>query len=299
MSKLLKLTLNAADIKMAVKSETYITGQVTKATDMVKNAAKAFVEQAGNENYHEVKLYRTMKGAVAKFEAAIAEYVETSNGEASVSDTLTSSNANDSFEINITVNDRASSAFATPLAYLAQEYVINVMLYYWWQPIDATLAKDYYAFSEANILDIRRCLSKTAPTASSQSYATVSGQVVPVGDGGSQQEQIQTRTYNKQSKVFDGDTAYYYMIPLSDLMSGGVVHDNVRISIDGFLGDAYFGFINDIDDENDISLNIRVPYEMQSSMQQRIQSNSTYAYLVIVPAGDATSASTLTMTYTS
>lgn len=180
MSKVLTLTLNATDIKTAVKSDTYITGQVDKASDMVKNAARAFAEQAGNESYHEVKLFRTMKSALAKLEAAIAEYVETSDASAQITDTLTQ--ASTTFTVSITVNDRASAAFATTLAYLAQEFIINAMLYYWWQPIDATLAKDYLAFSDSNILDIRRCLSKSAPSASSSSYTDISGTVTPVGE---------------------------------------------------------------------------------------------------------------------
>lgn len=176
MSKVLTLNLSATDIKTAVKSDTYITGQVDKASDMVKNAARAFAEQAGNENYHEVKLFRTMKGALAKLEAAIAEYVETSDSEAKISDTLQPSST--TFSVTITVNDRASGAFATTLAYLAQEYIINTMLYYWWQPIDAGLAKDYLAFSSDNVLDIRRCLSKSAPSASQSSYTDISGSVL-------------------------------------------------------------------------------------------------------------------------
>ena len=71
----LTLTLNAKDIKMAMKSDTYITGQIDKSADMVKNAALAYNEQAGDDSYHEVKIYRTMKGAVGKFEASMAEYV--------------------------------------------------------------------------------------------------------------------------------------------------------------------------------------------------------------------------------
>jgi len=70
----LQLTLHAKDIKLAVKADTYITGQIDKSSDMVKNAALAYNEQAGDESYHEVKLYRTMRGAVSKFEAAMAEF---------------------------------------------------------------------------------------------------------------------------------------------------------------------------------------------------------------------------------
>ena len=177
--KNLTLTLNATDIAHAVKSDTYITGQIDKSSDMVKNAALAYNEQAGDETYHEAKLLRTMKGALAKLEAAIAEYVETSNPAATITDTLSS--ATGTFTITISVGDRTSGAFAKPLAHLSQEYIINAMLYTWWQPIKPTLAKDYLAFAADNILDIKRCLSKSAPNTTT-TYSDVSGSVTPINE---------------------------------------------------------------------------------------------------------------------
>ena len=176
MSKKLTLTLSATDIKLAVKSDSYITGQIDKSADLVKNAALAFNEQAGDETYHEMKLYRTMKGALAKLEAQIAEYVETSDPNAEITDTLNSS-ATTTFKVEITVGNRMSSAFRTTMAYLAQEYIINMMLYTWWQPIKPALAKDYIGFAADNLVDIRRCLAKSAPSSSGASYDDISGDV--------------------------------------------------------------------------------------------------------------------------
>ena len=178
MSKPLTLTLNATDIKTAVKADSYITGQIDKSADMVKNAALAFNEQAGDEAYHETKLFRTMKGALAKFEAQLAEYIETSDASASITDTLSS--GTDTFTITMTVNERMSAAFASTLAHLAQEYIINTMLYYWWQPIKPALAKDYMTFAVDNIADVRRCLAKSAPATTSTSYNNISGTVTPI-----------------------------------------------------------------------------------------------------------------------
>lgn len=187
MSKNLTLTLNASDIKNAVKADSYITGQIDKSADMVKNAALAFNEQAGDEEYHEAKLLRTMKGALAKFEAQLAEYIETSDANASISDTLSS--ATGTFNIVLTVGDRTSGAFANTLAHLAQEYIINTMLYYWWQPIKPALAKDYISFAADNILDVKRCLAKSAPTAAT-TYANVTGTV----SSGTQQPAVENPT---------------------------------------------------------------------------------------------------------
>lgn len=172
----LVLTLSAADIKKAVKSDTYITGQVDKSADMIKNAALAYNEQAGDDAYHEVKLYRTMKGAVSKFEASMAEYVDPSSAT-SVVDTLTASTTT-TFTITIPVGGRFLNAFASTLSNLAQEYIINMMLYSWWQSIKPALAKDYFQFSQESLEMVRKCLSKTAPDTSLSSYTDVGGEVM-------------------------------------------------------------------------------------------------------------------------
>lgn len=177
MSKTLELTLFANDIKQAIKSDTYITGQIDKSADMVKNAALAYNEQAGDEDYHNVKIYRTMKGALAKFEAQLTEYVETSSSNAQIYDNLNGTTTNQ-FKIFITVGSRLSGAFTNPLAYLAQEYIINTALYYWWQPIKPSLAKDYLGFAADNLADVRRCLAKSAPSSDNTTYDDISGRVL-------------------------------------------------------------------------------------------------------------------------
>ena len=169
----LTLVLNATTIKEAVKADSYITGQIDKSADMVKNAALAFNEQAGDEQYHENKLFRTMKASVGKLEASMVEYMETSDGNATIEDNLSPSVGQ--FNIYIDVNSRLNQGVAGPLAVLAQEFVINTMLYYWWQPIKPALAKDYLAFAADNLVDIRRCLAKSAP--STASYNAPSGTI--------------------------------------------------------------------------------------------------------------------------
>ena len=178
----LTLTLSAKDIKIAVKADTYITGQIDKSSDVVKNAALAYNEQAGDDTYHEVKLYRTLRGAVSKFEANMIEYVDPGAADAKLSDTLTQES--DMFNIVLPVGSRFLAAFANTLASLAQDYIINVMLYTWWQPIKPSLAKDYLSFSQEALDYVRRGLSKTPPTTSS-SYSDVTGVVDEASGSGS------------------------------------------------------------------------------------------------------------------
>ena len=87
MAKTLTLNLDRGLIIEGVKADTFITGEIDKSADAVKNAALAYNEQAGDDNYHERKLLRMLRGAVAKFEAHLAEFVDTS-AENSITDTL-------------------------------------------------------------------------------------------------------------------------------------------------------------------------------------------------------------------
>lgn len=177
MAKSLVLSLNKALIIEGVKSDTYITGEIDKSADAVKNAALAYNEQAGDDNYHERKLSRTLSGAVAKFEAHLAEFVDTSEAN-SITDTLPQATTeHPGFNITVKVSDRYNSGLAQPMSALAMEYIINMMLYAWWQSIKPNLAKDYIAFANESLMSIRLCLAKTAPSTSETAYESITGQV--------------------------------------------------------------------------------------------------------------------------
>lgn len=183
MSKTLTLSLNKKLIIEAVKADTYITGAIDKSADGVKNAALAYNEQAGDDTYHERKLTRTLAGAVGSLEANLAEFVDsaTQNG---ITDTLATAGEDGAFTIVILVSDRYNNGLAYPIAQLSQEYIVNKMLYYWWQSIRPALAKDYLAFSAESLTNIRMCLAKTAPTVSGASYEDVTGDVTDDGNTG-------------------------------------------------------------------------------------------------------------------
>lgn len=176
MSKTLTLNLNKNLIIEAVKADTYITGIIDKSADAVKNAALAYNEQAGDDDYHMRKLSRTLAGAVGALEAQFAEFVDTSVDD-SITDTLANVGGDGSFQIVIIVSDRYNSGLAYPIAQLSQEYLVNKMLYYWWQSIRPALAKDYLSFSVESLTNIRLCLAKTAPSAGSATYEDVTGEV--------------------------------------------------------------------------------------------------------------------------
>lgn len=181
MAKTLTLNLDRALIIEGVKADTFITGEIDKAADAIKNATLAYSEQAGDDDYHERKLLRMMRGAVAKFEAHLAEFVD-SSAENSITDTLANTDPSadppvTAFTITVKVSDRYNSGLATPMASLAMDYIVNMMLYGWWQSIKPSLAKDYIAFAQESLTSIRLCLSKTAPASADADYTDVTGEV--------------------------------------------------------------------------------------------------------------------------
>ena len=164
MSKTITLSLKKSLILEAVKADTYQSGQVDKAADPVKNAALAYNEQAGDETYQERKLVRFLRSGLARFAAAMNEFVDSDNADA--------------ITIKVVVSDRYNDGLAQPLSSFAEEYVSYTMDYMWWQAIKPALAKDYFGYAQDTLTQIRLCLVKTAP-ASSSSYTDVTGTVTP------------------------------------------------------------------------------------------------------------------------
>jgi len=181
MSKLLKLNFNTGTLYEAVKADTYITGEVDKAENPVQNAKRAYSEQAGDDTYHERKLQRTLAGAIGRLEANLAEFVDSAEG--SINDNLRSVlDAGGDFYVEVYVSSRFNSGLSFPLGQLAFQFVCNTMIYLWWQAINPSLAKDYLAYANASLEDIRLCLAKTAPAVSSASYADITGEVTNDSD---------------------------------------------------------------------------------------------------------------------
>ncbi len=75
------------------------------------------------------------------------------------------------------VNDRYNSGLATPMASLCEDYLVNSMLFTWWNSRKQDYAKSFLLMAQDDIDHVRLCLSKTSPAASSSSYTDVTGNV--------------------------------------------------------------------------------------------------------------------------
>ena len=173
MSKTITLSLQKDLIFEAVKAESFDAGRIEKSVDPVKNASAASSEQAGGEEHQERQLLRFLKQSVGKFEAQMAEFLDAANG--SISDTLSASTS--AFTITMIVNERYNSGLATPMASLCEDYLVNSMLFAWWNSRKQDYAKSFLLMAQDDIDHVRLCLSKTSPAASSSSYTDVTGNV--------------------------------------------------------------------------------------------------------------------------
>lgn len=173
MAKNITLKLEKDLIFEAVKAETYDTGRITKAGDPVKNAPMAMSEQAGGEQHQERQLLRALKTAVGKFEAQMGEFLDAAEG--SISNTLSASQS--TFLITMTVSDRYNSGMGDPMSSLCEDYLVNTILFTWWNSRNQQFAQQFSVNALDDIQHVRLCLSKGAPTASAKDYTDVTGTV--------------------------------------------------------------------------------------------------------------------------
>ena len=177
MSKTITLHLRKDLIIEAVKADTFQRAQADKSDNPIANAARAYAETAGDETFHERKLVRNLRSGLAKFATMMNEFVDTENGSL----TYTLSDQSNDITVAIVVTDRYNSGLAQPLASLAEDYIVFIMDGAWWRQFKSELANEYYNDANETLNFIRLCLAKTAPSASSASYADVTGDVT--GDG--------------------------------------------------------------------------------------------------------------------
>ena len=175
--KKVTLTLRKDLIFEAVKADTYLTGQSEKSIDGSNNA-RASVEQAGDDNYHERKMARTLYGAVGRFEVELADFVDSSipyiesvenegtENEQTVKTYSIDNDLTDSgneFHIHFFTSARFNEGLIKPMSQLAQEYLINKMIAMWWVAIKPDLANVYTVYANESLASIRKCLTKTSP----------------------------------------------------------------------------------------------------------------------------------------
>lgn len=184
--KNITLTLVISVIMEAVKAETHIKGRVDKALDD-KAAALAYNEEAGDDTFHERKLYRTMHTSLARLKTIIGDYLDNYANRPADNIVTTVDSDNDAITIRLQVTDRFNTAFSEPLAKLCSKFIEDHMLWLWWGTFNVKQAEFYKVLFEVDINDIMACFNKTAPAVPSTSYTsfitTQMGNTVSVESG--------------------------------------------------------------------------------------------------------------------
>lgn len=173
MAKTITLNLKKDLIMEAIKAETYDSARISKAADPVGNAPASMSQQAGGEEHQERQLLRYIKSAVAKFEAQMGEFLDAGSG--TIDNTLSASE--NAFTITMVVNDRYNDGMANPMSGLAEDYIICIALFTWWNTRSQDYAKQFILMAKDDIDHVRLCLAKTAPEASDDDYTDVTGEV--------------------------------------------------------------------------------------------------------------------------
>ena len=183
MDKTITLTLYKPLIIESVKNETYQRGKYDKAVDQ-KAINVAYVEQAGNEDYHERILSRSLYTSLEELKTHLSDYIS-SNG-ATTGDNIGHSESGDNIVITLVVGDRFNHGYTSSLAKLCSKYIEEAILMDWWRPVNEKQSALYAQFVERDLAAIKRCFNKTAPVAPSYKYPTslnVNGSAIDLGIG--------------------------------------------------------------------------------------------------------------------
>ena len=183
MNNTITLTLIKPLILESVKNETFQRGKFDKAVDQ-KAISAAYVEQAGNEDYHERILARTLYTSLEELKTHLSDYLSSNGG--TTGDNIASSESGDNIIITLVVGNRFNKGYTGSLAKLSAKYIEESMLMDWWRPINEKQSALYAQFVERDLAAIKRCFNKTAPVAPTYQYPTsltVVGSSIDIGIG--------------------------------------------------------------------------------------------------------------------
>lgn len=177
------LTLHKPQIIEAVKNETFQRGSYDKAVD-AKALSVAYVEQAGDEEYHKRLLLRSLTTSLEELRTHLSDYIPNSGG--SSGDNIMLSEDDSKICITLVVGERFNHGYTDSLARLSAKYIEDAMLMDWWRPVNEKQSSLYSKFVERDLAAIKRCFNKTAPVVPSYKYPTslnVTGSVIKIGMG--------------------------------------------------------------------------------------------------------------------
>ena len=159
----IKITLIQSLITNSVKNETFLRGNVTKATNP-QLTETAFHTQAGDEQYHEDILARAMFTQAERLKTWFSEYL-TEHGNTADDPLISSEERDGTIDILLRVSDRFNVGYTKTIARLSQKYVEDRMLHLWYAAtdIDEKKAAVYLQLAEDDLAGIKSCFKKVPP----------------------------------------------------------------------------------------------------------------------------------------
>lgn len=170
----IKLLLSKEEILQKVKAKTKLKGVADmSAADTPASVRYAHNEEAGGDPDSDFLLLSSLRAGLARFKAVVVEFVVATESDSVTADNIhdnLNENTVDVFTIRLNVSDRFNTAYTQPLADHASEYIVAQMLYDWYLPINAEVAKNFAAAAAAVQIEITRCFVKTQPKAPVYKY---------------------------------------------------------------------------------------------------------------------------------
>lgn len=169
-TKTLTLSIQRSVIIDAVKIETHIKSTIDKSVDG-NSAQLSYNESAGDDEFHERKLSRTL---IASAERLVAEISDMLSGNSKVESDFS---ASDKVTIKVDVDSRFNYSFSNTLSRMCSEFIESEMLVLWWGPINPNQAQFYAGISATTLTGIRKCFNKLAPTAPANTILDTTGTI--------------------------------------------------------------------------------------------------------------------------
>ena len=155
----IQVKLYKSEIMYDVQNDTHIISQAKAGQGATPEAAYGL--QADGEESSASKLLRSMQTAIEFVKQRISHFLkETSNTEA---DNIGMTTDTDMITIELSVSDRFNKAFVPTITGLMHKFVVNTMLFDWFNASEPTLAEKYHAIADESIVGMQRSFVKLPP----------------------------------------------------------------------------------------------------------------------------------------
>jgi hypothetical protein len=156
----IEINLHKSEMMYDVQNDTHIISQAKAGQGATPEAAYGL--QADGEESHASKLLRSMQTAIESAKHRILHFLkDTADVEAN---NIIMDSDTDLITITLSVSDRFNKAFVPTIAGMMHRYVVNMMLFDWFNSSEQSLAEKYRVIAEEAAIGMQRSFTKLPPT---------------------------------------------------------------------------------------------------------------------------------------